>query len=237
MSEVLKVLKKSCVAKLRSNIKNNLDNYRNGDFSEMLDVIEESNQEIDYSKLGNITGDFSRDVDNAVLLHEIFKEITLPQARDERLWVYLTHGPMLNYTRARFTIRADDDEAVKDIISHFFAGQARTLESRNAVSRLYWIGQLASQIDFLEKRDVISIILHDQDRRANIIERPSTLTSKSIFAAVIKELKNGGRIGNRNQFRNLVKSYNEYCGDNLLEALGQDEVDTRIKEMAKKAII
>lgn len=48
-------------------------------------------------------------------------------ARDERIWVYLTHTTLLSYARTRWPIPEDNEKAVKHIKSHFFASVLEVL--------------------------------------------------------------------------------------------------------------
>ena len=55
-------------------------------------------------------------------------------ARDARIWCYLTHTYLLEYSRNRWPIPADDEKAVKHIVSHFFTKGVRGFERDIVIS-------------------------------------------------------------------------------------------------------
>ena len=235
--EKMILLKSECTENLRQSIQSNLERYRMGNFSGLLDTIT-IDIEFDYSALCGIVlpdGDDTKDIENCELVSTVTKHITPSTARDERLWAHLCHGPMLEYTRKRWPIPANDDKAVASIKSHFFAGDKRNLEARNAVSRLYWLALIASRVTDLPIKEVLSLILYRQDVRQNVIERPTVLQAESILIAVIANLK-ASKAGNeklyeRSNFRKLQGRLNEYCGHIFVESLPKETVKTIVDEM------
>src|SRR3546814_8215808 len=66
------------------------------------------------SGLGNMkmpSGADDFEVENCLAVHEYLEALSPYEARDERLWSYLTHTSMLQYTRARWPIPSDDDRS------------------------------------------------------------------------------------------------------------------------------
>jgi hypothetical protein len=237
----LKILKSECLQNLKQNIGANLDRYRTGDFSGLLDEIT-VDFEIDYSRLETIQmpdGGDTKDVENCVLVHGIFGSLSPFVARDERLWVQLCHGPLLDYTRKRWPIRDNEEDAIKDVKSHFFAGEKRVLEARNAAGRLYWLAYIASRVNDIPLEETLSLILHRQDVRQNIIERPTVLQDEAILIAIVHSLKksraNDSGLYVRRNFRELQEKLNEYCGFVFVESLPTatvtNMVDTMISEI------
>lgn len=231
------LLKSECVETLRQNITGNLERYRTGDFSGLLDTIT-VDVELEYSALSGVVlpdGDDLKDVENCELIRKVTKNITPFAARDERLWAHLCHGPLLEYARKRWPIPATDDKAVASIKSHFFAGDKRNLEARNAVSRLYWLALIASRVTDLPIKEVLSLILKKQDVRQNVIERPTVLQAESILVAVIANLKaskaGDEKLYERINFRELQERLNEYCGHIFVESLPNETVKTIVDEM------
>lgn len=238
--EPMIILKTECVANLRQSIKENLERYRSGDFTGLLDTIT-IEAEFNYAALSGIflpDGDDVKDIDNCELISTVTKHLTPFAARDERLWAHLCHGPLLDYARKRWPIPDDDEKAVDSIKSHFFAGDKRNLEARNAVSRLYWLALVATRVTNnteLEIKDVLSLILYRQDVRQNVIERPTVLQAESILVAVINNLK-ASKEGNeelyeRARFRKLQGRLNEYCGHIFVESLPEATVQKIVDEM------
>ena len=239
--EKIRLLKSECVANLKASISKNLDRYRSGNFVGLLDDMS-LELEADYSALSGIIMPSAvdlKDVDNCVIINNIFGHLTPFAARDERLWTQLTHGPLLHHSRKRWPIPEDDDKAVSSIRSHFFAGDKRNLEARNAVSRLFWLAQIASRVTALPLKETLELILYRQDVRQNVIERPTVLQAEAILVSVINNLKiskaSDEKLYEREVFRELQERLNEYCGYMFVESLPladvQKIVDTMITEI------
>ena len=238
----LVILKADCVSYLKDNIRENLDKYRDGDFCGLLQEIEIDAQ-VDYSAFTRImlpTATDFKDVENCVVVHDVLGHLTPFAARDERLWAHLTHGVLLDYSRKRWPIPDDDEKAVASIRSHFFAGDKRSLEARNAVSRLYWLAHLASRVPVFSLDETLKLILHLQDVRQNVIERPTVLQAESILISVLKNLKKSEsgdkKLYQRDVFRELLQRLNEYCGYTFVDLLPQTEVQKIVDEMVADII-
>ena len=65
------------------------------------------------------------------------------------MWVYLCHCDCPQYVTARWLGRRPDkdEDAVREVRNHFFAVGNRALIRDNAVSRLWWLGKIAHDID------------------------------------------------------------------------------------------
>ena len=120
-----RLLRSTELKSLVDNISDNLDLYRNGAFDYLeLDSSKyiEIDHEFDETKLSLIDCEVDNhyEVDNCIRMFEAMGGLTHYLARDERLWVYLTHTKLLSYTRNRWPIPDDDDKAVSFIKNHFF---------------------------------------------------------------------------------------------------------------------
>ncbi len=229
----LQIVKSRVVAELRDNIGVNLPYYRSGDFRHIfcdpsktipLDI------DIDESKLEELipSSDNSSEVINCKLVSEAFSSITYYLARDERLWVFMTHSLLLDYSRSRWVIPTDDGEAVKHISAHFFAKEKRNIERDNAVSRLWWQAALCKRVNGLDLDAALSCLLFNSDVRANIIERPTTSQCVNVFSALVKTLHKSyitdKKIFHRISFRELMKKLNLHGGIKLLNAMDEKEI-------------
>lgn len=240
--EKARLLNSECVERLKSTISENLERYRSGNFVGLLDEIT-VDIEFDYSELNEISmpdGDDLKDVENCLVIERACINLTPFMARDERLWVQLTHGPLLEYSRKRWPIPEDAGKAISFIKSHFFASNKRNLEARNAVSRLYWLAYMATRVKGGSLRETLELVLHRQDVRQNVIERPTVLQVETILGAVINNLKrsrdNDAVLYGREDFRELQKRLNEYCGYIFVESLPQKDVQAIVDSMVSDII-
>mgnify|MGYP001028803265 FL=1 len=84
---------------------------------------------------------FLTEYENVRRVYTHLKFLPDSQASDERIWAGLCMGPFYDYVRYRWKI--DETSSAKTIEQHFFFGYgARRSLTRNALSRLWWIGRL-----------------------------------------------------------------------------------------------
>jgi hypothetical protein len=148
---------------LVTKIEENLEAYRTGNFDFLLNdsgYFFETDLEIDELKLATVqcSQDNHREVDNCILLFQAMGTMSHYLARDERLWVYLTHTYLLNYSRTRWPIPADNEKAIKHIKAHFFCIGARGIERDNAASRLWWLASLCSRADGISFQEALTLL-------------------------------------------------------------------------------
>lgn len=229
------ILKTSALLDLRHNIPNNLDQYLAGNFNSFFvdpaNLIE-LDIEVDVTKFSNfLPGKLNDDeVQNCLLMIETLGHITPYLARDERLWAYLTHTHLLEYSRLRWELEKKEGEALlKHIGTHFFAADKRAVERDNSASRLWWIATLCNRVDGLPLKDVLDCLLLYSDVRANIIERPTTSQCLNVFSAIVKKLHAEYKMGNtcifeRSIFRELMKKINLFGGIKLLNTMKEEDI-------------
>jgi hypothetical protein len=220
-------------------VQSNLELYRKGDFNFLASDTRnylEIDLEIDEKKLAAITCSEKddREVQNCMAILDAMGSLTPYLARDERVWVYLTHTLLLDYSRKRWPVPVDDDKAVKHILTHFFVVGARGVERDNAASRLWWMAYLCARVEDLSLEEALTCLLYQYDVRANIIERPTTAQSVAVFSAILKILsesyKEDKRLFNREYFRRVMKKLNLKGGVTLLAALDKDTVEDIIQK-------
>ena len=155
-------LKANKVQELFSKVPEHLELYRAGKFEFLMDDTSynfESNQDFDENKLAEIscTKDNLKEVENCILIYQALGNISHYLARDERLWVFLTHTFLLEYTRTRWPIPDDNEKAIKHIKTHFFCVGARGIERNNAASRLWWLASLCSRANGISFEEALKI--------------------------------------------------------------------------------
>jgi hypothetical protein len=244
----LKIVKRGLVADLRNKIEENLDRYLTGDFEDILRdefVIPVKDTEIDLEEISKLVpksgGTF--DVENALIVSGALKGVSRYLARDERLWVWLTHGPCIKYTRERW-VDPDAPKAKKIsmIKDHFFAVGARGFERNNAIACLWWWAEIVSKYPHADLRTALEVFLHQTDVRASIIERPTS--SQSAFPAImnvlIEKYNSDEKVsffkrekGNTAVYRRWLGEINRHGGIKFYEALPETEVTKLFRELAE----
>jgi len=235
----MRLLKTARIKELLNQVPENLDLYRNGDFDFLKidrSYFIETSHEIDENKLSMMTSGKKdhKEVENCSMIYEALGALTHYLARDERLWIYLVHTDLLNYSRQRWPIPDDDEKAAKHIREHFFVIGARGFERNNAAARLWWMASLCSRVNGLALEVALTCLLHQYDVRANIIERPTTSQSANVFSAILKKLRESYKgdksLFERDKFRWVMRELNLRGGVKLLGALSEEDVQEILDE-------
>lgn len=144
------------------------------------------------------------DVDNAIKVHQYLGSIKEIQARDPRLWAYVTHALFPTYCRERWPLPKDDKKAIDSVLTHWFV-DARGLAAlrRNAIARLWWAAHLThapwksdEELTFLAQDDEYAYtraLLANQDIFQGALERSFGSNQRMLIAlleVVRKDPKN-----------------------------------------------
>lgn len=237
----IRLLRERALTELRANVSENLNRYRNGDFSYLAvdpSLSFEIDNELDEQEIKNLrppSGDENFEVENCITMLSALKSLTPFQAADERLWAMLSHTLLLSHARLRWPIPKDNKMATQHVLTHFFGANERRLERDNVGARLWWMGHLCDRVKGMSLRKSLEILLYRSDVRANIVERPTTAQSVTIFGSLIAHLAKSydGRkkLFERQTFRNLMIKINGLGGYRLLDALDDKDVDKIIDEI------
>ena len=182
------------------------------------------------------------DVTNAILVFEALSELTSHQASFERLWACLCHSDCPNYVASRWLQNRPDQtkDAVRKVHNHFFAKGNRALIRDNGVSRLWWLGKIANDVDSQDPRKFLTILLHRQDVRSALIERPAISMNRTVLRAIYEVMKNhwanGGELFERQNFRSWMVALNRRGGVVLLDSLSDDVLAELLREEAERVL-
>ena len=234
----LRIMRASKVDELLKQIPYNLNLYRTGNFDFIRDdpsCYIEVDSDLDENELNkiNCTPADHKEVENCINIFRAIKKISPYLARDDRLWVNLTHADLFEYTRQRWPIPDDNAQAIRHIKNHYFVVGQRGFERDNAASRLWWMATLCNRVKGLTLEQALICLLHQYDVRANIIERPTTSQSKQVFSAILKNLyksyKGDKSLFERTKFRRAMRELNLIGGTKLLSAMEENEINLIIK--------
>ena len=185
---------------------------------------------------------YETDAANALVVYEALRKLTPHQASIERMWVYLCHFDCPSYVSERWLRRDIQDEelAVREVRNHFFATGSRGLIRDNGISRLWWLGKIAHSIGPDNPGEFLALLLHRQDVRSALIERPSVSMNqrllRAIYAVMREHWGNGGALFERTTFRNWMIALNRRGGVILLDALPEATLDRLLREEAERAV-
>lgn len=182
------------------------------------------------------------DANAALAVYEAFKELTLQQAADERLWTYLCHVEYPQYVSRRWLASrpAKNEDAARKVRNHFFAPSNRALIRDNGLSRLWWLGSIAHEVEPDAPHEFLERLLHRQDVRSALIERPSVSRNRRVLRsinAVMREYWRRDRsLFERERFRAWMIGLDRRGGVVLLDALPDEPLAELLEEEARRAL-
>ena len=182
------------------------------------------------------------DAKNALIVHDALRDLTPHQASIERMWVRLCHSDCRQYVAARWLNRRPDNEedAVREVRNHFFAVGNRAIIRDNGISRLWWLGKIAHDVAPDDPREFLTILLHRQDVRSALIERPSVSMNRGVLRGIYTVMRehwiNGGALFERDAFRSWMVALNRRGGVLLLDALPNDALGRLLREEADRVV-
>lgn len=187
---------------------------------------------------------FSSKVDNqnALIVYDKLSYLSPHQASDARLWTHLCHHVCPRYVAGRWLINrpSENDVAIRRVRNHFFADGSRAFIRDNGLSRLWWLGKIAKDVAPEDPEEFLTIVLHLQDVRSALIERPSISTNTRVLRAIYNEMRKHWRydreLFERKNFRKWMLALNRKSKLCLLDALPDDSLAALVQSEAKSVL-
>ena len=182
------------------------------------------------------------DVDNALYVYTSLPDLTPHQASIERMWAYLSHCDCPRYVATRWLKHrpSKTEDAIRKVHNHYFATGNRGIIRDNAISRLWWLGKIAVDADPDDPRHFLTILLHRQDVRSALIERPSVSLNpgvlRRIYSVMREQWDSDRELFERDAFRKWMTGLNRRGGVVMLDALPEDALDKLLREEVDTAI-
>ena len=236
------ILPQNKVAKLWSDLENNISTYSSGGFDTPLQseckflkstlVPDNLSELMCYDALA---GDGELDAKNSIVIYKSLEGLTPYQARDERILAAVSHIFLTRF--AFFRHKISDEEKLQKIQRHFFArsNAGRDIERYNVAGRLWWHGYFVDRCK--EKNDFeefVHILCTDTDFRQSIVERPVISKIPQVALAVMLCKRKFDTENPKNSFfkgrgvassnRKWYKMINLAGGSNLYAAMSSQEL-------------
>ena len=178
---------------------------------------------------------FATEAKNAEIVYKNLKFLSDSQASDERIWAALCIKDFWKYVQYRW-IRGDVTEA--KIKQHFFYGYgARRSLTRNALSRLWWIGRLTYDESHAEDPFWLTkFVCENADYIMHVLERNtsnSPMIVRAFLSAVIRAREENCVI-NTNTVGELSKYLNLLGGAYILDCVPEETIHNKVLEKAKE---
>ena len=176
-----------------------------------------------------------QEVDNVRKFHGALKKLPHSIACDCRLWSGLAIGHFWQFTKNRWDF--DKGVTAPKVRDHFlFMGQSKKAYTRNALSRLWWIGDLTYDEGRDDPYEITAFTMKDTDYVVNLLERNFS-SNRIIFREFVEAVERGRREGlaiDRSEIRELCKYLNLLGGVYVLDALPPGMIRDKIYAKAMK---
>ena len=157
---------------------------------------------------------------NSIALYEGLQGMDLDKAADKRLWVGLTHGHFLDYSRTRWVKAKYSIGAIQD--RFHFEGTAASTRLRNAIARLWWGAHLTVNPDADDPFLLTRRYWKNQDALQGLMERNLGLYP-NLRKAFLTLLIDNPSLGSP-EIRQWLKAINAAGGVKALPYLTEDEI-------------
>jgi hypothetical protein len=241
--EKLKFVSESTLDMLWDNVAQHVARYAEGNFDDLAVengwAIQTATVQVDTEQLSQLQKGATTpeiEVQNSKLLHAALPGMTASLAREERIWVRLTHMEGLEYSRSRWLAGKPVEALEKPVKEHFFARNLTGLRDDNALARLWWNMHVAKLGCPEDPEKALRLVLKSADIRSNFVERTRTVSRPVLAKALIRIMDAEPWVtASEDNFRELMKVMNRDGGGILFEIRSDTEVDTFIMRCCERA--
>lgn len=217
MKEPVLYVSQHVADELWKNVPQNLDRYLDGNFDDFgtdpswrLHLM----TTYDPTPLAELETSEGPDfeVANSLRVWESLSDLSPALAREDRMWIRLSHVECLAFARARWLKNAasmDQEKLILSIRKHFFAGTLTQCRDDHAISRLWWNAKLASAALPDDIEGALRAILQRADTRLNLVERPWLFNRPVLAKAIVQFLMTNEWVrADAYHFREFMKALN-----------------------------
>jgi hypothetical protein len=216
---------------LKDNIAENIIRYREGDFLDMEAAGDwriplSFDADLDALSGLNADGGPGSEIQNSLLVGHALSRLTPTLARENRIWIRLSHVECLGYSRARWLrLEKDDEGLAKDVAKHFFAPTLTGCRDDHAISRLWWNHHIAKQIMPENPARALKMILALADIRQGLVERPGIGARPVLGRGIVRLLEREKRLIDGKLFGLFMKKLNLLGAGVVFEVMGEERID------------
>jgi hypothetical protein len=189
------------------------------------------------------------DSKNVRIVYGALKGLTLTQATDSRIWVYLTHVQFWNYMRKRWPLEKqlarpkwEDRNTWNYIVERYLLKPSNRLLLRNGISRLWWAGHATYDETRDDPFELTDVLLSKQDIALQLLDRnPSRNgTFSRAFLTVVQQEEEDGVLSElsdtRKVLRRLVNDTTLLAGVKAIDLLDFSELVVILTRMLKEIV-
>jgi hypothetical protein len=234
-------MEEDSLIQLKNNLNTQANNFKSLDSSwvssyfHKIPFIETKWEIEDFSLDTSNDKPFLTEFENVQRVYNRLNFLSEAEASDEKLWAGLCLNHFYSYVQYRWDIitKCSSD----NIKQHFFFGfGARRSLTRNALSRLWWIGKLTYDNGRLDPFELTRFVCENADYIMHILER-NTSNSPQItraFIAALIDARADGALINTDTVGELSRYLNLLGGTYILDCLSEDAISEKIKVQAQK---
>lgn len=228
---------------LAENIRANLEAYKAGDFREMAgrgDWSIKLTIDADTGALERLqmSGTPAAEVGNSLAVGAALANLTPSLARENRIWIRLSHIEGLKYARARWLDNFDGAALEDRILIHFFAPTLSRCRDDHAIARLWWNHKIASMLMPEDPKLALTLILSRQDIRSNFVERARIGARIPVGRGIIRALAGFKELRTSQQlFREFMKTVNLRGAGKAFEVYSERKIDTFMKDCLDRCVL
>jgi hypothetical protein len=177
------------------------------------------------------------EVHNSILVGRALPNLTPSLARENRIWIRLSHVEGLEYSRKRWLSDVPEVKLAQAVRVHFFAATWTGCRDDHAISRLWWNHRIASMLMPDAPENALTLMLSSADIRANFIERPRVGTRLPLARGIIDELRDNEILrSSESRFRQFMKLLNAECAGQYVEVWSADKIKELVRKCAESAL-
>lgn len=205
-----------------------LDNYFSG-----IPYEFETNLSLEKAPL-IISNNSKDDFNNIKIFYENYKELSLEEASDARLWTYFAHKRYYDYTFKRWILGSSITDS--KIRERFFYSRTGKGKLRNALARLWWYGKATYDESYEDPYTLTKILIAKQDIAQNIFERNFSRNSnltKNILKVIYKMEQNNETLPKREEFRTFSKALIRTGAFAITDILNEEQIENMLRDCIK----
>lgn len=226
---------------LADNIDEHIDRYMRSGFEDLEacgDWRIPLSLQVDLDPLKELIPDKGQEaeVHNSMLVGRALGSLTPSLARENRLWIRLSHIDGLEYARERWLRNLTQEKIAQSVRVHFFASTWTRCRDDHALSRLWWNHHIASLLLPDDPERALRLILSFADIRLNLIERARVGTRLPLARAILKRLDHDELLArSESAFRKFMKMLNSSAAGIYIEAWEDERIHSLLERCADAA--
>lgn len=225
---------------LADHIEEHLDRYVEGNFLDLEEtgdwrILLSTRADLDALAQLDPSGTPEAEAANSRIVGNALSDLTPSLARENRIWIRLSHVEALEYGRHRW-LAVRPEHVARNVRLHFFAPTWNACRDDHAISRLWWNWRIATLLMPEDPEAALAIILERADIRLNFVERARAAARLPLARAMLRALIDNPDVRQSERaFREFMKAINFNAAGQTFEALRPDQIERLIDSCLNKA--